>query len=114
MPGPLLHIGAGVSCPHAAPATGAPGFARVTLSGMPASVVTDLWTVVGCPFQIPIGTGTKPQPCIKVQWTAPATRVLINGVPALLATSAGIGQSVEQIPQGPAIVSTVQPRVVGI
>ncbi|MFA3916658.1 hypothetical protein [Ruegeria hyattellae] len=114
MPGPLLTIGAGVSCPHAAPATGAPGFPRVTLSGMPASIVSDLWTVVGCPFQVPIGTGTKPQPCIKVQWTAPATRVLINGVPALLGTSAGIGQSVEQIPQGPAIVSTVQPRVTGI
>ena len=69
--------------------------------------MADLWTVAGCPFQIPIGTGTKPQPCIKILWTVPAARVLINGTPALLATSAGIGQSVEQIPQGPAVVSAV-------
>lgn len=114
MPGPLLQIGAGVSCPHAAPATGAPGVPRVLLSGQPASVATDIWSVAGCPFQIPIGTGTKPQPCVTVKWAAPATRVMINGVPALLGTSAGIGTSVEQIPQGPAVVSVVQPRVTGI
>jgi len=49
-----------------------------------------------------------------VQWTVPATRVTVLGAPVLLATSAGIGQSVEQIPQGPAIVSTVQARVTAI
>jgi hypothetical protein len=113
MPGPLMHLGAGVSCPHAAPAQGAPGSPRVLLSGQPASTIADLWTVAGCPFQIPIGTGTKPQPCIKIQWAAPAARVLVNGAPALLAISPGIGQSVEQIPQGPAVVSVVQTRVIG-
>jgi hypothetical protein len=51
---------------------------------------------------------------VTVRWTAPATRVFINGLPALLGTSAGIGTSVEQIPQGPAVVSVVQPRVTGI
>jgi len=113
MPGPLMHLGAGVSCPHAAPAQAAPGSPRVLLGGQPAATMADLWTVAGCPFQIPIGTGTKPQPCIKIQWTVPAARVLINGTPALLATSVGIGQSVEQIPQGPAVVSAVQARVIG-
>lgn len=114
MPGPMLHLGAGVSCPHAAPAQGAPGSARVLLSGAPASTMADQWTVVGCPFQVPIGTGTKPQPCVKVLWSVPAGRVLIQGSPALLATSTGIGQSVEQIPQGPAAVSAVQTRVTAI
>ncbi len=112
MPGPILNTASTVTCPHAAPAMGAPGSPRVFLSGVPASTLSDLWSVAGCPFQVPIGTGTKPQPCIKVLWTAPATRVLIEGKPALLATSAGVGQSVEQIPQGPAAVSQVQPRVV--
>jgi hypothetical protein len=85
----------------------------VLLGGQPAATIADLWTVAGCPFQIPVGAGTKPQPCVKIQWTAPAARVLINGTPALLAISPGIGQSVEQIPQGPAVVSVVQPRVIG-
>ena len=114
MPGPLLHLGAGVSCPHAAPSQAAPGSPRVLLGGQPAASMTDLWTVAGCPFQIPVGAGTKPQPCVNIQWTVPATRVLINGSPAVLATSAGIGQSVEQIPQGPAVIQAVQPRVTGI
>ena len=42
----------------------------------------------------------------------PATRVFVNGTPPVLATSGGIALSVEQIPQGPPIVTTVQPRVV--
>jgi hypothetical protein len=42
----------------------------------------------------------------------PATRVLANGKPVMLQTSAGICQSAEQIPQGAPIVSVVQPRVI--
>lgn len=114
MPGSFLHIGAGVACPHGAPCAGQPGAARVLVSGQPVSTLADLWSVTGCPFQVPVGAGTKPQPCVKLQWTAPATRVLVLGSPVLLNASAGIGQSAEQIPQGPATVSAVQPRVVGI
>ena len=74
--------------------------------------MADTFTVTACPFQVPVPGGTKPQPCVRVQWTVPAARVLINGTPALLATSVGIDQSAEGIPQGPPVVSAVQPRVV--
>jgi hypothetical protein len=74
-------------------------------------------TVAGCPFQVPIGTGTKPQPCVKVQWTLVSTRVQINGQPVLLQPAPGPGsgvcQSVEQIPQGPPVVNVIQQRVTG-
>jgi len=82
------------------------------VTGMPVATFADQYVIAGCPFQIPVGAGTKPQPCVKVQWLAPATRVLVNGVPPVLATSGGIAQSVEQIPQGPPVITTVQPRVV--
>ena len=69
--------------------------------------------VSGCPFQIPVGAGTKPQPCIKIQWIKPALRVKINGQPALLQDSSGLCQSAEQIPQGPPQVVVTQMRVKG-
>ena len=111
MPGPILTIAATITCPHGGKVSIAPGGARVTIAGQPVATMTDQYPIAGCPFQIPIGTGTKPQPCIKVQYTVPATRVTVMGAPVVLATSAGLCQSAEHIPQGAPIVSTVQPRV---
>jgi hypothetical protein len=114
MPGYVLHVGATVQCTHAATASIAPSQTRVvTLSG-PAATISDLISVSGCPFQVPIGTGTKPQPCVKVQWLLVSTRVQAGGQPLLLATpgsGGGLCQSAEQIPQGPPVVAVVQQRV---
>jgi len=112
MPGPILHVGATVTCTHAAPMTVVPTNTRVLVNGTPAATMADTFPVAGCPFQVPVGAGTKPQPCVKVQWTVPAARVKVNGVPVILSLSTGLGQSVEGIPQGPPIPSAVQPRVV--
>jgi len=111
-PGPALHVGAVVSCPHGAPATVVTANARVLVSGQPVTVVADVHPVAGCPFQIPVGAGTKPQPCVQVRWLVPAARVTVMGQPVLTATSTGLCQSVEQIPQGAPVVGVVQPRVV--
>lgn len=117
MPGFLLHVNAVAQCTHAAPATIAPSQPRVLVSGQPVATMASVITVAGCPFQIPIGTGTKPQPCVTVKWLMPSTRFLVGGQPAALLPSPGAGpgicQSAEQIPQGPPIVSTVQIRVIG-
>jgi uncharacterized Zn-binding protein involved in type VI secretion len=83
---------------------------RVLVSGMPVATMGDLYLVAGCPFTVP---PRKPQPCVKVQWLVPTTRVLVNGQPAILQTSTGLCQSVEQIPQGAPIVIATQPRVIG-
>jgi hypothetical protein len=111
MPGPVLHVGAGITCTHLAACTPATTDARVLVSGAAVLLVADTFPVAGCPFQVPVGAGTKPQPCVRIQWTVPAARVKVNGTPILTALSTGIGQSAEGIPQGPPIVSGVQPRV---
>jgi hypothetical protein len=112
MPGPALHLTAGIGCPHGAPAQVAPGNPRVLVAGQPVATMADQYPVTGCPFQVPVGAGTKPQPCVRLQWTVPAARVLVGGAPVVLATSTGTALSVEQIPQGPPAVAAVQPRVV--
>jgi hypothetical protein len=108
----MLHVGSAVTCPHAAPLQIVSTNARVKVSLLQAATMADKYTIAGCPFQIPIGTGTKPQPCVQLQYTVPSARVKVNGVPAVLVVSTGVGQSVEGIPQGPPIPSGVQPRVV--
>jgi hypothetical protein len=112
VPGFLLTVGSTVQCTHAAPATGQTGNTRVLTATGPALTAADLHTVTGCPFTIP---GPKPQPCVTIRWS-PATRVFINGQPAVVqvpGSGQGVCQSVEQIPQGPPVVAAVQTRVFG-
>jgi hypothetical protein len=113
MPAELVQVGATIQCPHGGQATIAPAGQRVKAGGAPLAVMSDTTTVAGCPFQVPAGPTTKPQPCIKVQWLVPATRVRIGGQFALLKTSKGLCQSAEQIPQGPPSVQMTQLRVKG-
>ena len=105
----LVHVGATMMCPHGGQASVVPGNPRVLLGGQPAATLADQYVVAGCAFVVAL----KPQPCVLVQWLAPATRVLIGGQPAVLQTSTGLCKSVEQIPQGPPIVAATQPRVRG-
>ena len=109
MPGPLFHVGAAAICPHAGQVTTISTNSRVLVSGQPVATLSDIYQIAGCAFTV----GTKPQPCLSVRWLAPATRVLVNGQPAILQTSSGICQSAEQIPQGPPTVVATQPRVTG-
>jgi hypothetical protein len=111
MPGFLVHVGASLTCTHAAPVNIVSSNTRVLVSGMPVATLADAFLVAGCPFTIP---GPKPQPCVKVQWVTPATRVLVNGQPVILQASTGICQSAEQLPQGPPVVIATQTRVTGL
>jgi uncharacterized Zn-binding protein involved in type VI secretion len=109
MPGPLFHVNATATCPHAGQVTVMSVNMRVMVGGQPVATVADQSFVVGCPFTVPPG---KPQPCITVKWLMPAARVTVNGQPALLQTSASLCLSPEQIPQGPPLVTGTQARVV--
>ncbi len=109
----LFHVGAGAMCPHAGQLSTVPSNPRVTVSGQPVATMADSYPIAGCPFQVPVGAGTKPQPCVKAQWLVPAMRVLVNGSPAILQSSSGLCQSAEQIPQGPPSVTVTQVRASG-
>ncbi|MCR5868343.1 MAG: PAAR-like protein [Aquincola tertiaricarbonis] len=112
MPGPLYHVGATGICMHGGQVSTVSANARVLVSGQPVAVLSDMSTIAGCPFQIPVGPGTKPQPCMTVRWLVPATRVLVGGQPALLQTSTGLCLSAEQIPQGAPTITVNQARVI--
>ena len=122
MPGFLMHVNAVMTCFHqVGVATIPPTQPRVLVNGQPVATVapppTPLATVAGCPFQVPVPGGTKPQPCVTIEWAMPSTRFLVNGLPAALIPAPGVGpgicKSAEQIPQGAPTVKVVQPRVIG-
>ncbi len=114
MPGFLFHVGASAICPHSGQISVISSNNRVLVSGSPVATMGDNYPIAGCIFQVPVPGGTKPQPCVKVQWLVPASRILVNGQPAILQISSGICQSAEQIPQGPPNVITTQTRVSGM
>ena|SRR5688572_17129121 len=109
MPGTLVHVGATILCTHGIPVQVVPGSPRVLVSGMPVATMLDQFLVAGCPFTVPPGT---PMPCIRVQWLAPAVRVLVNGAPPILNTSPGLCLNPLQAPNGPPVVALTQPRVI--
>ena len=106
-----MHVGATAICPHGGQVSVVPSNTRVLVNGTPAATLGDLYVVAGCAFTVPPG---KPQPCVKVQWLVPSSRILINGQPAILQASTGLCQSAEQIPQGPPTVIATQTRVSGM
>lgn len=108
MPGPIVHVGATITCGHAGMVTVAPGNPRVLVSGMPVATMADQFIVAGCPINV----AGAPHPCVRIQWLVPAVRVLVGGAPVILQTSVGLGLAADQLPQGPPIVITTQPRVI--
>jgi hypothetical protein len=109
----ILQYGCTIQCPHGGTAQVINTNMRVKVGGNFALLATDTYLISGCPFQVPIPAGTKPQPCVTIQWLNEAQRVKVGGKPVLLQTSTGICKSVEGIPQGSALVTGVQTKVQG-
>lgn len=105
----ILQQGCTIMCPHGGRATVVPTNTRVKVGGGYALLPTDTYVIAGCPFTV----GPKYQPCVSIQWTAPATRVKVNGTPVLMESSVGLCKSAEQIVQGTAMVQGVQRQVQG-
>lgn len=106
MPGPLLHLGATVTCSHAGQAQPSAPNARVLVSGQPIVMQPAPHLIAGCPFVTP---GGNPLPCVTGQWTTAAIRVKSNGMPVLLMDS-----QATSIPNGtPLLITQTQTRVIG-
>lgn len=110
MCGFVMHVNAGMMCPHGGQVTSITSNTRVKVSGQPVVVQNDTFTISGCPFVV----GTKAQPCVTVKWLVPAMRVKVGGFRVILKESTGLCQSIEQIPQGPPNVISVQSKVKGV
>jgi len=103
MPGPIMHLGAVVTCTHAGPAQPLSPVPRVLVSGQPVVTVASPYAVAGCAL-----TGTPNPPCVTGQWVAGAVRVLVLGLPVAVQA----GQSV-CVPTGtPMLPISAQPRVI--
>lgn len=105
MPGPILHLGATVTCAHAGQATPSVTLPRVLVSGQPIATLPAPWLVAGCTLPPPPGANG---PCVTGQFLTSALRVLAMGQPVLLIDS----QSVCTPTGTPLIPVMAQPRVI--
>lgn len=86
MAAPVLTQAARIMCPHGGQATVVPSNPTIQIAGSPVLVMSDVFTIVGCAFNI----SGAPAPCLNIQWTAPAMALTVNNIPALLASSVGM------------------------
>ena len=106
MPGANLTTASQIQCPHGGQAT------LITTNvhaqaGAAMLLESDVHVVAGCPFTI----GTKYSPCVRIEWSAGATKVTAGGVAVLTSSSVGKCYSPESAPQGVALVVNTQNRV---
>jgi len=102
MPGPIVHVGAAVTCMHAGPAQPTTPFSRVLVSGQAVVTLATPYVVTGCAL-----SGTSTPPCATAQWVVGATRVFAGGAPVITQTSQAVC-----VPTGQGLlVLTTQPRV---
>lgn len=105
MPGRLLTVGSTIMCPHGGQAQPlSTANARVLGPVGPVLLESDIHPIVGCPFTV----GTKYSPCVRIEWSAGASKVTVSGTSPLLETSVGRCISAEGTPQGVAIVVATQ------
>ena len=87
-------------CPHGGSVQISTSNTKVKLNGAYIALATDQFSISGCPFQIPIGVGTKPSPCLTVQWVVVDLKNKVVGSQILNEESVGLCLSPEQAPQG--------------
>ena len=102
MPGPLLHLGAVVTCSHAGAATPTVPNPRVLVSGQPTVTQPVPWAIAGCALT-PSGS-----PCVTGTCTTATVRVTSNGQPLVIA--AGVSTCVSN--GTPMLVVSSQLRVI--
>jgi len=104
MPGPVVHVGAVVTCAHMGQAQPTSPNPRVLVSAQPTVTIAAPYVVAGCPFNV----SGAPSPCMTAQWVVGATRVTSMGQPLVLMDSQAICA-----PNGtPLLVTAAQTRVV--
>jgi len=109
----LLTASSVLMCPHGGSVSIIPGNVRVLAGGDPLALTSGAYPISGCPFQIPVGTGSVPHPCVTVKWLMGNHGSTVGGGQTLSAASVGVCLAADQAPQGPVTVVFAQPRVTG-
>jgi hypothetical protein len=104
MPGNILTTNSTIMCPHGGRATLFTSNTRVFAGNALALLESGIHPVVGCPFTV----GTKYSPCVRIEWSAGASRATINGTPVLVQSSIGKCINAEGATQGVAIIVNTQ------
>ena len=110
MSGHTLNTNSTLMCPHGGSVSIVSANTRVKVDSAYAALSTDTFTISGCPFQIPVGVGTIPSPCMTVQWIVTDMRVKVNSTPTLSRSDVGMCMNAQQIPQGPVTIANTQMR----
>ncbi len=109
----LLTTASQLTCPHGGTVAIAPGATGVQ-AGAPLALASDSFSITGCTWQIVVGAGTVPHPCVTVQWSLVNKKTTVNGVPTLSLDSKGQCLAADQVPQGPVSIVAAQPLVSGL
>jgi hypothetical protein len=105
MPGPILHLGAVVTCYHGGMAEPLDIVPTVLVSGMPVATLASVYLIAGCAFPPPpVANG----PCVVGEWVLGATRVFAEGLPVLTE----VGVAVCELSGTGLLPEVVQPLVI--
>jgi hypothetical protein len=86
MPGPILHVGAVVTCAHGGMAIPTVPSPFVLVSGMPIATIAAPYAVAGCAFVPPYGNG----PCVTGQWVVGSVFVTSMGQPVAILSGVSV------------------------
>lgn len=112
MAAPLITTASVLQCPHLGTVT-ITSTNTAAQGAAPLALVSDSFSIVGCPFQIPVGVGTVPHPCVRVQWIKANVLTTVHGTPTLSQDSVGLCLAADQVPQGQVVVAVTQPLISG-
>src|SRR5262245_34835004 len=110
MAGHMLNVTSLLTCPHGGQVQIVPADLRAQAGGAPLATANDVFTVIGCPFQIP-AVVPIPSPCVIVRWVLTDLRIKAGGARTLSQASQGICYSAQQAPQGPVMIRNTQQKV---
>jgi hypothetical protein len=109
MAGNVLTTASTVMCAHGGQAYLSTSNSKVFAKGAPALLETDVHLVVPgtCPFTV----GSKYSPCVRIEWSAGASKVDVDGTPVLTRSSVGKCFGAEGAVQGLATIKNTQREV---
>ena len=109
----LLTTASTLVCPHGGTVAIVSTNTQVKDASAQLALASDTFSISGCPFQIPVGTGSAPHPCVSVVWNKTNLASTVNGQATLAQDSIGLCLAADQAPQGSVLVQNTQALISG-